>query len=92
MEESSGMVRPTRSPFSMWELGEASCSRSTVGDVPFTIQNYAYTDPLGRETVTWVRTFTAHKTRRFDAYMIYSEQRGCIVDYVGNAPAPCSRP
>jgi len=52
-------------------------------DVPFTIQNYAYTDPLGRETVTWVRTFATRKTRRFDAYMIYSEQRGCIVDYLG---------
>ncbi len=52
-------------------------------DVPFTIQNYAYRDPLGRETVTWVRTFAARKTRRFDAYMIYSEERGCIVDYLG---------
>ena len=52
-------------------------------NVPFTIQNYAYLDPLGRETVTWVRTFSARKRRRFDAYMIYSEERGCIVDYLG---------
>lgn len=52
-------------------------------NVPFTIQNYAYRDPLGRETVTWVRTFDTRKRRRFDAYMIYSEQRGCIVDYLG---------
>ena len=52
-------------------------------DVLFTIQNYAYTDPLGRETVTWVRTFSTGKARRFDAYMIYSERRGCIVDYLG---------
>lgn len=52
-------------------------------NVPFTIQNYAYRDPLGRETVTWVRTFSTSKVRRFDAYMIYSEQRGCIVDYLG---------
>jgi hypothetical protein len=52
-------------------------------DVPFTIQNYAYKDPLGRETVTWVRTFQTTKRRRFDAYMIYSEKRGCIVDYLG---------
>ena len=52
--------------------------------VPFTIQNYAYTDSLGRETVTWVRTFTTtRKQRRFDAYMIWSEQRHCIVDYLG---------
>jgi hypothetical protein len=52
-------------------------------DVPFTIQNYAYRDALDRETVTWVRTFSTAKTRRFDAYMIYSEERGCIVDYLG---------
>lgn len=51
--------------------------------VPFTIENYAYVDPLGRETVTWVRTFHARQTRRFDAYMIWSERRGCIVDYLG---------
>ena len=51
--------------------------------VPFTIENYAYRDPLGRETVTWVRTFATRKTRRFDAYMIYSPERGCIVDYLG---------
>jgi len=52
-------------------------------DVPFTIQNYAYRDALERETVTWVRTFDTHKRRRFDAYMIWSERRGCIVDYLG---------
>ncbi|HEY9127630.1 MAG TPA: DUF4166 domain-containing protein, partial [Acidobacteriaceae bacterium] len=53
-------------------------------DIPFTIQNYAYSDPLGRETVTWIRTFATQQRRRFDAYMIYSEQRGCIVDYLGD--------
>jgi hypothetical protein len=52
-------------------------------NVPFTIENYAYRDSLGRETVSWVRTFSTKKTRRFDAYMIYSEDRGCIVDYLG---------
>ena len=52
-------------------------------EVPFTIENYAYIDPHGRETVTWVRTFATRRPRRFDAYMIYSEQRGCIVDYLG---------
>lgn len=51
--------------------------------VPFTIENYAYVDSLGRETVTWVRTFHAKRKRRFDAYMIWSDQRGCIVDYLG---------
>lgn len=54
-------------------------------DVPFTIENYAYRDSLGRETVTWVRTFEMPtKTRRFDATMIYSEKRGRIVDYLGS--------
>lgn len=53
-------------------------------DVPFTIENYAFTDALGRETVTWIRTFHTKKIRRFDAYMIYSPQRNCIVDYLGN--------
>jgi Domain of unknown function (DUF4166) len=52
-------------------------------NVPFTIQNYAYRDPLGRETVTWVRTFATQRRRRFDAYMVYSEERRCIVDYLG---------
>lgn len=52
-------------------------------NVPFTIENYAYLDPLGRETVSWVRTFDTKKRRRFDAYMIYSKERGCIVDYLG---------
>ncbi len=52
-------------------------------DVPFTIENYAYIDSLGRETVTWIRTFQTKPVRRFDAYMIFSEQRGVIVDYLG---------
>jgi hypothetical protein len=52
-------------------------------NAPFTIQNYAYLDELGRETVTWIRTFQTTKTRRFDAYMIYSPQRKCIIDYMG---------
>lgn len=52
-------------------------------NVPFTIENYAYVDRCGRETVTWIRTFEASRQRRFDAYMVYSEARGRIVDYLG---------
>jgi Domain of unknown function (DUF4166) len=52
-------------------------------DIPFTIENYAYRDGLGRETVTWLRTFQTATVRRFDAYMIYSPDRGKIVDYLG---------
>jgi len=52
-------------------------------NVPFQIVNYAYVDAYGRETMTWVRTFHTGRPRRFDAYMILSEQRGRIVDYLG---------
>jgi hypothetical protein len=53
-------------------------------NVPFTLENYAYRDELGRETVTWIRTFETRRRRRFDAYMIYSSERGRIVDYLGS--------
>ena len=56
-------------------------------NIPFSIRNFAYRDLLGRETVTWIRTFATTRgavpQRRFDAYMIYSQQRGRIVDYLG---------
>lgn len=55
----------------------------TAVNAPFTIENYAYLDGLGRETVTWIRTFRTNRKRRFDAYMILSQQRGKIVDYLG---------
>lgn len=51
-------------------------------DVPFTIENYPYRDPLGRETVTFVREYDIRgRRRRFDATMILD--RGRIVDYLG---------
>jgi hypothetical protein len=51
--------------------------------VPFTIENHAYKDGFGRETVTWARRFHfGRTTRKFDATMILSEERG-IVDYLG---------
>jgi hypothetical protein len=53
-------------------------------NIPFQIENYAYCDALGRETVTWIRTFRTTTVRRFAAYMIYSAQRNRIVDYLGN--------
>jgi hypothetical protein len=53
-------------------------------NVPFTIENYAYVDRFGRETVTFNRTFELPSyRRRFDATMIWSEQRGTVVDYLG---------
>jgi hypothetical protein len=55
----------------------------TGKDIPFTIENYAFVDEFGRETVTWVRTFESSQRRRFDAYMIFSEERNRIVDFLG---------
>jgi hypothetical protein len=53
--------------------------------IPFTIENYAYLDSFGRETITFNRTFqvSATRRRRFDATMIYSERRRQLVDYLG---------
>lgn len=54
----------------------------TGTDVPFVIENFPYLDPLGRETVTFVREYTVgKKRRRFDATMILADGR--IVDYLG---------
>lgn len=51
-------------------------------EVPFTIENYPYRDPLGRETVTFVREYViGGRRRRFDATMILADDR--IVDYLG---------
>src|SRR5512135_3409036 len=52
-------------------------------NIPFRVENFAYLDSFGRETVTWIRTYQTQHPRRFDAYMIYSEQRQRIVDYLG---------
>lgn len=54
-------------------------------DIPFQIDNHAYIDSLGRETVTFVRTMEIRPglRRRFDATMVYSDSRGRIVDYLG---------
>ena len=51
--------------------------------IPFTIENYAYRDSLGRESLSFVRTFSFGTARRWDATMIYNAQRGTIVDYLG---------
>ncbi|RBW68919.1 DUF4166 domain-containing protein [Bacillus taeanensis] len=54
-------------------------------NIPFTLENYAYQDAFGRETVAWIRKFQFQEAvRHFDATMIYSNERGSIVDYLGN--------
>jgi uncharacterized protein DUF4166 len=55
----------------------------TGREIPFTVENYAFVDQFGRETVSWIRTFASRRTRRFDAYMVYSDVRQRIVDYLG---------
>ncbi|MFM9920537.1 DUF4166 domain-containing protein [Lacisediminihabitans sp. H27-G8] len=51
-------------------------------NVPFTIENYPYRDPFGRETVTFVREYSVRrKPSRFDATMILSDGR--VLDYLG---------
>ncbi|MCO1581032.1 DUF4166 domain-containing protein [Crossiella sp. SN42] len=57
----------------------------TGRDVPFVIENYAYLDDFGRDTVTFVRTFElgGGLRRRFDATMVHSARRGRVVDYLG---------
>ncbi len=52
-------------------------------DIPFTIENYPYRDSLGRETVTFVRTYATKpgRTARFDATMVVVDGR--VVDYLG---------
>lgn len=52
-------------------------------NVPFIIENWAYVDTLGRETVTELRTFKLGRERRFDAYMVRDPVRNQVVDYMG---------
>ncbi|WP_104177205.1 DUF4166 domain-containing protein [Cryobacterium sp. Y50] len=51
-------------------------------NVPFTIWNYPYLDPFGRETVTFVREYQVRdQPSRFDATMVLSD--GKVLDYLG---------
>lgn len=53
-------------------------------DVPFVIENVPYADSFGRETVTFVRTFQLPDgPHRFDATMVFSRERDCVLDYLG---------
>ncbi|WP_246190790.1 DUF4166 domain-containing protein [Agromyces agglutinans] len=55
-------------------------------DVPFTIENHAYLDPFGRETVTFVREYRVggrSRPSRFDATMVLDPSTSRVVDYLG---------
>jgi len=54
----------------------------TGSNVPFTIENYPYLDPFGRETITFVREYRVRaKPSRFDATMVL--HNGEVLDYLG---------
>jgi hypothetical protein len=51
-------------------------------DVPFTIRNFPYRDPYGRETITFAREYAVRaRPSRFDATMVLDAGR--VVDYLG---------
>ena len=57
-------------------------------DVPFTLENYAYVDDHGNETVSWIRRFFfPYAIRGFDASMRYDEEKQTIVDDIGKSGA-----
>ena len=58
---------------------------ATGTDVPFTVEDYAYVDGLGRETVTVNRTFELPRGRRarFDATVVRHPETGRVLDYLG---------
>ena len=68
----------------IWVQPGISCFRRGER-IPFSIENFAYKDRYGRETVTWNRKFNfPNAIRQFDATMIYSSERSAIVDYLGS--------
>ncbi|UOQ45210.1 DUF4166 domain-containing protein [Halobacillus salinarum] len=60
-------------------------------NIPFTMENYAYQDELGRETVSWVRRFFfPYAIRGHDAAMYFDERAGGIVYSLGKSGAVSS--
>lgn len=79
---------PWTVPFLALGARRAIMFPDTGRNVPFTIENHAFVDDFGRETISMIRTFELPgRRRRFDAWMVYSENRGRIVDYLGSHEA-----
>lgn len=58
----------------------------TGAEVPFELENAIGVLPDGRATMSWRRTFRfPHRTRQFDAHMVYDADRGVIMDSLGTA-------
>jgi hypothetical protein len=54
-------------------------------EVRYHLANYAYRDTFERETFAYSRRFLlGHQVNRFDDTMVFSERRGCIVNYLGS--------
>jgi hypothetical protein len=54
-------------------------------EVRYNLANYAYRDTFGRETFAYSRRFLlGDRVSRFDDTMVFSERRGCIVNYLGS--------
>ncbi|ASF41076.1 MULTISPECIES: DUF4166 domain-containing protein [Halobacillus] len=54
--------------------------------VPFTLENYAYRDDQGRETMSWIRRFFfPYSIRGFDAAMRFDEEKQKIIDDLGKS-------
>jgi hypothetical protein len=75
--------RPYVVPFLHLGAIRSSVFPETGKDVPFTIENYAFVDDFGRETLTWSREFAFASPRRYDETIVYSERRRGLVVYMG---------
>lgn len=54
-------------------------------EIPFTLNIAGWEDPEFGEVVQWKRVFMfGSRRRRFDTTTVYSERRGCAVDYLGS--------
>lgn len=73
----------------LWPLAARRALPARTGmDIPFTIENYAYRDALGRETYALVRTLDYPKgaAGEMDSVMVGSQHSRAVVDYLGTDP------
>lgn len=60
----------------------------TGENIAFTLENYAYIDGAGRETMAFLRTFEFpnRKFAEVDSTMVGSRFESTVIDYLGSAP------
>lgn len=87
--EASGVMEkiwsgsPLYYPFLLVGAQRNAMFPETGSNVPFRIENWAYRDGFGRETLTLNRTFSLRKERRFDEYVVVDPSAPNLVIYVG---------